>query len=181
MNTNPPARRRWLLLAGATAGAAGLGAAWWSRQRTGVLSEPAPADFWTLRLPQPGGGELAFATLRGRPLLVNFWATWCAPCIREMPALDRFASQFRDKGWQVVGIAVDQDKPVRDFLSQNRVSYSIALAGFDGITLSRQLGNEGGVLPFTVAFDAAGNVARRHLGETRFEMLADWGRALAKA
>lgn len=173
-------RRRWLLLAGAAAGAAGVGAAWWTRRHGEALSEPAPDDFWALRLPQPGGSELAFATLRGRPLLVNFWATWCAPCIREMPALDRFAREFQSKGLQVVGIAVDQDKPVRDFLGQNRVGYSIALAGFDGITLSRRLGNEGGALPFTVAFDAAGRVARRHLGETRYEMLADWGRSLTE-
>ena len=173
-------RRRWLLLAGAAAGAAGMGVAWWMRQRAEELSEPAPSDFWTLRLPQPGGGELAFASLKGRPLLVNFWATWCAPCIREMPALDRFASQYKGNGWQVIGIAVDQEKPVRDFLSRNGVGYSIALAGFDGITLSRQLGNEAGLLPFTVAFDAAGRLARRHLGETRFEMLSDWGKALAK-
>jgi len=116
------------------------------------------------------------ASLRGKPLLLNFWATWCPPCIQEMPEIDRFARQFASNGWQVLGLAADQEKPVREFLGRQPVGYPIALAGFEGITLSRQLGNEAGALPFTVAFDAGGRVTHRHLGETRFEMLAAWAK-----
>ena len=102
--------RRRLLLGGVAASAAlaGLGAAWWR-------SRPPPAaELWALRLPRPEGGELAFADWRGRNLVVNFWATWCAPCIRELPQLDRFQRDFAGRGWQVVGIAVDRPDAVRD-------------------------------------------------------------------
>ena len=63
---------------------------------------------------------------------------------------------------------------MREFLSRNPVSYPIALAGFEGLALSRTFGNEGGALPFTLVFDSAGSVTQRHLGETRFELLAGW-------
>lgn len=180
---------------GAAAAAAGLAAALWHGRRpqredpagaaasgtSGAAADPAvggdtagPAGLFDLRFTQPGGQALALARFRGRPLLLNFWATWCPPCIREMPALDRFAREFGPAGWQVVGIAVDQDKPVREFLERNPVSYPIALAGFDGIALSRSLGNEQGGLPFTVAVDAGGRITHRHAGETRFEQLATW-------
>lgn len=167
--------RRALLWAGTAAAAAGLGTALWHGQQGALpAGEAAAPDIWSLRFARPGGGELTLAALRGRPLLLNFWATWCPPCIREMPEIDRFARQFAANGWQVLGLAVDQEKPVRDFLDRNPVGYPIALAGFDGIALSRRLGNDAGALPFTVAFDAQGRVAHRHLGETRFEVLAGW-------
>lgn len=171
--------RRLVVAVGLAAGAAGLGVAWWRGLAVGPLEgalPPAPpADpVWSLTLARPEGGELALGSLRGRPLLLNFWATWCPPCVREMPEIDRFARQFGPNGWQVVGIAVDQAQPVRDFLARNRVSYPIALAGFDGVALSRQLGNDGGGLPFTVAIDAGGHIAHKHVGETRFDTLATW-------
>ena len=97
-----------------------------------------------------------------------------------MPEIDRFARQFGENGWQVLGLAADQEKPVRVFLGANPVSYSIGLAGFEGIALSRTMGNEGGALPFTVALDAAGDVAHRHLGEAKFELLAAWASGLGR-
>lgn len=170
--------RRVVLSVGAAAAAAGLAAALWQGRRAGPQSTQAEAEpIWSLRFARPEGGEFAMATLRGKPLLLNFWATWCPPCIREMPEIDRFARQFASNGWQVLGLAADQEKPVREFLSRQPVGYPIALAGFEGIALSRQLGNEAGALPFTVAFDAGGQVTHRHLGETRFEVLATWAKA----
>jgi thiol-disulfide isomerase/thioredoxin len=174
------AGRRVLISAGVAAAAAGLGAALWQGRRAAQRAAMADSDaeaLWALRFARPEGGEMAMATLRGRPLLLNFWATWCPPCIREMPEIDRFARQFAGNGWQVLGLAADQEKPVRDFLSRNPVGYPIALAGFEGIALSRQLGNDTGALPFTVAFDARGTVSQRHLGETKFDLLASWAKA----
>ena len=179
--------RRLVLAVGAVAAAAGLGAAWWQNRASPAAASSAGMPpqapggsahpLWSLHLPRPGGGEVALSELRGKPLLVNFWATWCPPCIREMPEIDRFAKQFGPNGWQVLGIAVDQDKPVRDFLARNPIAYPVVLAGFEGVALSRQLGNDNGALPFTVALDASGNVVQRHLGETRYEMLAGWAEA----
>ena len=61
------------------------------------------------------GGKLALANFLGKPLLVNFWATWCPPCVKEMPLLDRFAQEQRAAAWQVVGLAIDKIEPVREF------------------------------------------------------------------
>lgn len=179
--------RRAILGVGLAAAAAGIAVAWWRNRAAGPpagaaidLDSAAVADdVWSLRLARPEGGEFMMASLRGRPALLNFWATWCPPCVREMPEIDRFAKRFGPNGWQVVGIAVDQAQPVRDYLARNPVVYPIALAGFDGVALSRRLGNEAGGLPFTVAIDARGKVARRHIGETHFEALAAWANEMA--
>ena len=164
-------RRLWLTGAvAAVATGAGLGWSWW-RERT-------PGDGpWSLRFATPDGGELALASLRGAPLLLNFWATWCAPCVREMPALDRFHRAWSARGGHVVGVAIDQADAVREFLQRTPVSYPIALAGFEGAELSRQLGNDRGGLPFSVLFDARGEVRRRHHGELAEDELASWATA----
>jgi len=161
-------RRRWLLAGGAAVVGAGAGLAVWQQQPA------APDGFWTLAFDRPDGTRLALAELRGAPLLLNFWATWCAPCVREMPALDRFAKAHAARGWRVLGLAADKPEPVREFLARTPVSYPIALAGFAGIELSRALGNDGGGLPFTVVFDARGQVRARHIGEVQPVQLEAW-------
>jgi len=167
---------RRALLYGAVAAAAtagGLGWAWWRDKQSAELSETA-GGVWDLRFPQPGGGELVMQALRGRPLVLNFWATWCPPCVKEMPDLDRFQRQFAAQGWQVVGLAIDAPTAVREFLARTPVGYPIGLAGLDGTGLSRRLGNEGGALPFTVVFNAAGRVVQRKLGESSLEQMQAW-------
>jgi thiol-disulfide isomerase/thioredoxin len=114
------------------------------------------------------------AELRGRPLVLNFWATWCPPCIKEMPQLDRFQAAFAGRGWRVVGLAVDGPTPVREFLARQPVGFAVGLAGLDGTDLSRQLGNERGALPFTALFNADGHIIQRKLGETSFDELSRW-------
>ena len=161
--------RRLALTGGVAALAAGAGFGWsWWRERV-----VAP-DLWSLRFATPDGGELKLAGYRGGPLLLNFWATWCAPCVREMPLLDRFHRTWSDRGWHVVGIAVDRLEPVQAFLNRTPVSYPIALAGFAGSELSRQLGNDVGGLPYTVLFDAAGRVRQRKAGELNESELTAW-------
>jgi thiol-disulfide isomerase/thioredoxin len=171
-----PPRRRLLLLAGAAAAAAGAGLAWWRGRADGEAIDSA---LWSLRFDAPQGPAFELARFRGKPLLLNFWATWCPPCVREMPALDRFHREFSPRGWQVLGLAADKEEPVREFLTRTPVGYPIGLAGFSGIELSRKLGNLAGGLPFTVLFDAAGRVAHRHSGETRFQQLAGWAEGIS--
>jgi len=168
-------RRAWFL-GGAGAAAAVAGGGWhlWREQR----AEPDSAGLWAMRFPRPGGGELLMAAHRGRPLLLNFWATWCPPCVKEMPELDRFQTQFAARGWQVIGLAVDRVEPVREYLQRVKVGFAIGLAGFEGSDLSRRFGNTQGALPFTVAFDASGRIAQRKLGATSFDELASWAQMI---
>ena len=179
----PRPRRAWLFAAGGVAAIAGAGLSW-LRPSPGAVAvasgaataatDKAPDSLWALKAARPQGGELDLASLRGKPLLINFWATWCAPCVREMPLIDRFHREYGPRGWQVLGLAVDQPAPVAEFLARVKVGFPIGLAGLDGMDLLHGLGNAQGGLPFTVVINAAGQLVQRKMGETSFEELAGW-------
>ena len=180
-DTNNPPRRQLVLGVAAVAAAAGLGMAWWRSQlapAAGAAVQPVDANalaaLWALRVERPEGGELALDSLRGKPLLINFWATWCAPCVREMPEIDRFQRSHGPRGWQVLGLAIDSPTPVRAYLARVKVGFPIGLAGLDGTELLRTLGNPQGGLPFTVLISANGTVLQRKLGETHYDELVGW-------
>ena len=176
-------RRRWLT--GAVAGiatAGGIAAAWWhARANSATAAGPAAnpgandlAEMWAMHFDRPEGGELDMAKLRGKPLLINFWATWCAPCVRELPAFDRFHREHKAKGWQVLGLAVDGPTPVREFLTRVKIGFPIGLAGLDGTDLIAKLGNLQGGLPFTVIIDSQGHLVQHRMGETSLGDLTAW-------
>jgi thiol-disulfide isomerase/thioredoxin len=167
-------RRTWVLGGVAAAALAG-GAGFASRHRvTGAAGDALGPAFWALRFEQPGGGELALASLRGAPLLLNFWATWCPPCVREMPLIDEFHRQQQARGWNVVGLAIDSPTPVREFLARRPVGFPIGLAGLEGSELARTLGNPEGSLPFTVVLGRDARVIERKLGAIKPADLARW-------
>jgi len=143
------------------------------KQPAGLDMETQQA-LWNAEFDTPDGQILKMQNLQGRPLVINFWATWCAPCVEEMPLLDIFFRQNVAKGWQMVGLAIDQPSRVRQYLSQNAISYPIGLAGMTGTELGRLLGNEVGGLPFTVVLDGKGSLIQRKLGKLSAQEIQAW-------
>ena len=166
-------RRGLMALAAVTAGLSGAGVAWW-RYRGGPAQPGAEEALWAQRFERPQGGELAMAALRGRPLLVNFWATWCPPCVEELPLLDAFAREQAGRGWQVVGLAADRVEAVQRFLQRMPLTFPVGMVGMAGIELSQALGNTGGALPFTVVLGADGRLAGRKIGKVDAGDLRQW-------
>ena len=174
--------RRTMLYGGAAAAAATLGAglAWWQKPTTPVVAAVAGttnagADaFWGLSFDTPAGAPLAMSSFRGKPLLVNFWATWCPPCIEELPLLDFFYQENKAKNWQVLGLAVDQPSAVRTWLQTRPLNFPVGMAGLGGTDLSKSMGNLAGSLPFSVVFGASGAVLHRKIGKVLPEDLAQW-------
>lgn len=168
--------RRWLIGAtAASAAALGAGFAWWHLPSATVPAVAPPAEgFWSLQWDTPQGGRVAMESFRGRPLLINFWATWCAPCVEELPLIDDFYRQNKDNGWQVLALAVDRLAPVQSFLRKMPLGFSVGMAGASGTELGRGLGNLAGGLPFSVVVSANGLVVQRKLGRLNPGDLAAW-------
>ncbi len=170
-----PLRKRRLLLGATAASAAllGVGVAWLRNPLPDVEPVTEPLDgFWSMQWDTPQGGKLAMQTLRGRPLLLNFWATWCAPCVEELPLINDFYLQNKSNGWQVLGLAIDKLAPVQAFLQKKPLDFSIGMAGLAGADLVRGLGNAAGGLPFSVVFGANGAVLHRKMGRLHADDLS---------
>ena len=167
-------RRHWILAGlGVSAGLAGAMVAWQKFQPHAVMDE-AIQNFWSQEFEKPEGGTLFMKALQGKPLLINFWATWCPPCIEELPLIDAFFNQNKSKSFQVVGLAVDQPSMVRRYLSQRPLSFPVGLAGFNGTELGKTLGNSQSVLPFSVIFDAKGRLLAQKAGKLDQSDLEAW-------
>jgi thiol-disulfide isomerase/thioredoxin len=169
------ANRRTVMYAGVAALAAitGAGVAW-KRQLLDDMAPEVMAALWAAEFDTPNGEALPMTTFQGKPLVINFWATWCTPCIEEMPLIDVFFRENESKGWQVLGLAIDQPSRVRQFLSQFPVQYKIGLAGLTGTDLAKKLGNDVGGLPFTIVLDAKGQLKQRKLGKLTPDDIKKW-------
>jgi len=163
--------------AAAAAGLAGVGAAWLKHEPqklTTPQTNTAQDALWAMSFDTPDGQPQPMNSFRGKPLLLNFWATWCPPCVEELPLLDVFYQEQKAKGWQVLGLAVDQPSAVRKWLQAKPLSFPVGMAGLGGTELSKSLGNLAGSLPFTAVFGGSGSLLHRKTGKVSSEDLAQW-------
>ena len=171
--------RRAVLGLAALAAAAGSGVAWWRGQGAAseaAASAPLGEAFWSLQWETPQGSPLPMRSFFGRPVLLNFWATWCPPCVEELPLINEFYRQNKVNGWQVLGLAVDKVVPVQSFLQKMPLDFPVVMAGLSGADLARSLGNLAGGLPFSVVMGGDGSVLHRKLGRVTASDLAVWSR-----
>lgn len=97
-------------------------------------------------------------------LIVNFWATWCPPCRREMPLFVDLQHEYAEKDVMFVGIALDGEEPVRTFVENYGIDFPILLGNEESNELAKQLGNKMGGLPYTVIVSKDGTIHKRHIG-----------------
>jgi thiol-disulfide isomerase/thioredoxin len=122
-------------------------------------------------LPDAKGVATPLAQYKGKAMLVNFWAPWCGPCVQEMPELSALAAGEEGKKLQVIGIGIDSPSNIAEFSDKYKITYPVLVAGMSGTELSRQFGNSGGGLPYTVLIGADGQVKKTYLGKLKFDEL----------
>jgi len=175
-----PRRRELLILGGAGLAAAAAGfVAGPALLRLG--GSPADDALAQAAFPDLDGKLRRLAEWRGRVVVCNFWATWCAPCREEIPLLLAARQKYASSGIEIVGIAIDNGVKVREFSSSFNISYPVLLAEADGLDLMRQLGNSGGGLPYTVIADQKGALVHRKLGALKQPELDGLLEPLAKS
>ena len=151
--------------------AAGFGAwSWWQAQQAAEAAQRRP--------------DLEFRDLDGRPhklsewdgklVLLNFWATWCTPCLKEIPLLVEAQRRYGPRGLQIVGPAMDQREPVVAFQRRLGINYPIMLGEVDIIEAMDALGDELGAFPFSVLIAPDGRILDRASGDLSREELDDW-------
>ncbi len=162
-------RRAAIFFAAAIIAAGGgiVARGWWTQwagQRTGAET----ADF---TLPDSEGRQRSLSEWRGKILVVNFWASWCGPCLHEIPEFIRLQEEWRDKGVQFIGVALEDKEAVSDYMRRVVLNYPVLIAGDAGLGLSYRLGNVLNAVPFTLVVDAAGKIIFRRPGELNREQL----------
>ncbi|MGQ0525653.1 MAG: TlpA family protein disulfide reductase [Betaproteobacteria bacterium] len=162
-------RRRQFLVVAAVAAAAGLAGAGVHLWR--LSADDSSSSLMAMRLPDLTGQPQGLSQWRGSVVVVNFWATWCAPCREEIPILISLQDKYRARGLQVVGIAIDQRDKVAAFAREFNINYVVLLGGLETIELTRQTGNRVGALPFTVVVDRNGRIVSRELGKVKETVL----------
>ena len=150
------------LAAAVLAGAAGF---YLSRgSLTSPVADGATQKMMLASLTDLSGKSQTVSQWRGKVLVGNFWATWCAPCREEIPALMRIQHKYASNGVQFIGIAIDNVAKVRDYAADMRIDYVLLVGGMETLGVTEDLGNRAGVLPFTVVLDRTGKVVYAHAG-----------------
>lgn len=166
---SPSSRRKLLIMSGLGAAAVAGGLAAWR------LLKPSPGEVapaWREAGWQDAQGRIIdLSAWKNRVVLLNFWATWCPPCVEEMPELSELHQRYETRGFGVFGIGIDSAAKIAEFQTKTPVSYPLAVGGLGATELGRAFGNQGGMLPFSVLLDRQGRIAQRVLGRIKLPVL----------
>jgi len=159
-------RRQWIIIVAISLLAllAGVLTSQWI-YKTGLAGDPAVKAFFANSWQSPDGKPVNTQKWQGKVLVVNFWASWCPPCVEEMPTLDKLQQEFLQQNVLFVGIGIDSPTNIREFLEKTPVNYPIVIGGLEGSNLSKQLGNSQGALPYTIIINAKGKATYSKLGK----------------
>lgn len=168
--SNKPARHALLIIAVSTFAA--MAGYFLANPKTAPLPPPAitpaidaPARLLALTLPDLNGQPRSLAQWKGKVLIVNFWATWCAPCREEMPEFTRLNAKYALNGVQFVGISIDSADKVAEFQKEMQINYPLLIGNLESLDLSSDLGNRAKALPFTVILRPDGSPQEIKLGK----------------
>ena len=144
------------------------------------VANHASQTFFSQRFESADNSPLELSSFRGKVIVVNFWATWCPPCVEEMPELDALQKEFQSSSpdrVKIIGIGIDSPSNIRQFAAKSPVSYPLLLGGTTGNELARLFGNEKGLLPYTVIIGQDGSMMKTIVGKVRIDALRDQVRA----
>ena len=141
----------------------------------GGQAHSASTNLYARTLDDLSGKPQALSQWKGTPLLINFWATWCGPCVQEMPELSSIAKEEAAKDatkrFNVIGIGIDSTVAMSEFAAKHNIKYPLLVGGMGGTDIAREFGNANGGLPFTVLIGADGQVRKTYLGKLKFDEL----------
>lgn len=166
-----------LLVAGLVALAIG---AWFGWARIQAKLPPSLEPLWAAQLTDLRGNPVRMASMRGKPLIVNFWATWCGPCKEEMPDFQRLATGEFGNQIQIVGIGIDNADNMRAFAEKIGITYTLLEGGAGSLDMIKVLGNHVGGLPFTLVIDASGKSVMVSLGRVSYDDLKNAAKTAIK-
>lgn len=140
---------------------AGIGARSFIDTSKAEASQAALPEF---SLPDMNGKEHSINEWKDKVIVLNFWATWCQPCLTEMPEFNQLHKDYSGKGLQVIGIALDEQESVKEFVDKYKISYPVLVSPDQGIKIAHDLGNVVNTVPFTIIANKKGNIVARHMG-----------------
>lgn len=167
------ARRLLVVALAALALIAGAAASWW-RLTPSAPGADAVEQLFAQRYLNMAGAVQPLSDWRGKWLVVNFWAPWCAPCVEEMPDLQKVRDEFVHRNVEVLGLGIDEPDRIRAFAQQHAIRFPLYATGAAGVALTQTLGNTTRALPYTVLITPSGVVAERKLGQVKPQELRDW-------
>lgn len=165
-------KKKTILFAAVALAFAGAGVIVGNRHTTPAqAAAPAVGSFFSQTFADANGQPQQMNQWKNKTLVVNFWATWCPPCVDEMPELSALQHELAASKVQILGIGIDSPSNIAQFSAKHQISYPLYSAGMNGTELAREFGNQAGGLPFTVVIGPDGKVKKTYLGRLKLEVL----------